>query len=65
MKNETKIKAVKVVSDVLEDIIGDVMNLTGSNIKWGEVEMPDCVRKTLEEESAFVFNFKQEKIFMH
>ena len=42
MKNETKIKAVKVVSDVLEDIIGDV--------KWGEVEMPDCVRKTLEEE---------------
>lgn len=50
MKNETKIKAVKVVSDVLEDIIGDVMNLTGSNIKWGEVEMPDCVRKILEEE---------------
>ena len=50
MKNETKIKAVKVVSDVLEDIIGDVMNLTGSNIKWGEVEMPDCVGKTLEEE---------------
>lgn len=50
MKNETKTKAVKVVSDVLEDMIGDIFDVTACYGKWGEVEMPDCVRKTLEEE---------------
>lgn len=50
MKNETKTKAVKVVSDVLEDMIGDIFGVTNCYAKWGEVEMPDCVRKTLEEE---------------
>lgn len=34
----------KIVSDILEDLAGDIIALTGCRKSWGEVELPDCLR---------------------
>lgn len=41
----------KIVSDILEDLAGDIIALTGCRKSWGEIELPDCLRKR-EDENA-------------
>lgn len=41
----------KIVSDILEDLAEDIIALTGCRKSWGEIELPDCLRKR-EDENA-------------
>ena len=37
----SKVRAV--LGDILEDLAGDIIKLTGQN-HWGEIELPECLR---------------------
>lgn len=37
------------ISNTLEDLAGDIIMQTGCMWTWGEVEVPECLRKELEE----------------
>lgn len=41
----------KAVAAQLEDLTGDILNLTGCMSFWGEPELPDCMRVEMESES--------------
>lgn len=32
------------LADILEDLAGDIISLTGCHKNWGEVELPECLR---------------------
>lgn len=38
----SKVRAV--LGDILEDLAGDVIKLTGCQNHWGEIELPECLR---------------------
>lgn len=38
----SKVRAV--LGDILEDLAGDIIKLTGCQNHWGEIELPECLR---------------------
>lgn len=47
MKKEAM--ADKIIS-VVEGLVGNVMASTGCLGKWGEIELPECMRQEMDEE---------------
>lgn len=42
----------RIVADILEDLAGDVLELTGCRSVWGEVELPECLRECAPEDGS-------------
>ncbi|MDD6406278.1 MAG: hypothetical protein PUG00_10865 [Clostridiales bacterium] len=37
------------IADILEDLAGDIITLTGCTNTWGEIELPECLKDQEEE----------------
>lgn len=42
----------KFVNGQLSDLAGDILTSAGSMFFWGEVEVPECLREQLEENTV-------------
>lgn len=40
----SKERCKDILADILEDLAGDIISLTGCKGSWGEVELPECLR---------------------
>ena len=43
-ENVSKERCKDILTDILEDLAGDIISLTGCHKTWGEVELPECLR---------------------
>lgn len=43
-ENVSKERCKDILADILEDLAGDIISLTGCKGGWGEVELPECLR---------------------
>lgn len=37
------------IADILEDLAGEIISLTGCTKRWGEIELPECLKDQEEE----------------